>query len=296
MAPEALRQALQAIASYDRPPQVHLTGGEPFLNYPLLLQAAQIGAELGLTCYLETNAGWCVRQELVHERFTALRQAGLQAVLISCSPFHAEHIPPQRTLLAIQVALQVFGAGRTIVYLSEWLDQIVSFGLETTTPLARYVEACGASRAGQLLWDGYGLISGGRSGYALGHLAQRQHAQIMRGETCQAELLYAHHSHFDLYGNFIPSFCGGLAVGCWGELPSLLQDFAAGRYPPLVEILLRGGPYGLYELACEEYGYTPLPEGYAGKCHLCVDVRKCLVEKGEFQELRPTGFYEMIQG
>ena len=44
----------------------------------------------------------------------------------------------------------------------------------------------------------------------------------------------------------------------------------------------------------EEYGYQDLPEGYAGKCHLCVGVRKHLSERGDFQEIRPKEFYENI--
>lgn len=35
-----------------------------------------------------------------------------------------------------------------------------------------------------------------------------------------------------------------------------------------------------------------LPQGYAGKYHLCVDVRIHLVKTGDFAELRPLGFYE----
>jgi hypothetical protein len=41
-----------------------------------------------------------------------------------------------------------------------------------------------------------------------------------------------------------------------------------------------------------DYGYEELPDGYAGKCHLCVDVRRHLVEHGEFAELRPRAFYD----
>jgi hypothetical protein len=63
-----------------------------------------------------------------------------------------------------------------------------------------------------------------------------------------------------------------------------------------VELLIERGPYGLFELAQGRYDYRPLPGGYAGKCHLCVDVRWHLVRiKGDdYPELRPGGFYENI--
>lgn len=247
---------------------------------------------MGIPCYVETNAGWCVDADVVRERFTALRNAGLQAVLISCSPFHAERIPLARTLLGIEQALAVFGPGGVIVYLSEWLGQLQSFGVDTTTPLERYVERYGLDRAGRMLWDGYGLIAGGRAGYALERFARQHPAWAFQRHTCRAEILYAHHSHFDPYGNYISGFCGGLTVGDWHDLARVRADYAAERFPPLIEVLVQAGPYGLYQMAVVEHGYEALSDGYAGKCHLCVDVRRWLVGQGEFVELRPREFYD----
>jgi len=292
MSPETLRQALEAITMWPQRPQVHLTGGEPFLHFPLFLEGARVAAELGIVAYVETSASWCTDADEATERFRALREAGLQAVLISCSPFHAERIPPIRTMRAVRAALDVFGRHRVTVYLPQFLDVVQRFDLERPTPLSRYEEEFGAEDAHRILWEGYGIISGGRSGYALGHLVDRYPAAAFARESCAGTLLYAQHSHFDLYGNFISGFCGGLAVGDWHELGQVLDDFQAGRYPPLVEVLIERGPYGLCELAREAYGYQPLDEGYTGKCHLCVDVRRHLVERGEFPELRPQGFYE----
>jgi len=292
MSPETLREALRAASAWGPGFQVHLTGGEPFLNFDLLLDGVRIARELGIPRYVETNAGWCVDVDEVAERFTTLWEAGLQVVLISCSPFHAERIPLARTVMAIEQALAVFGPNGTIIYLPEWLSQIQSFGVETTTSLERYVERYGLARASRLLWDGYGIISGGRAGYALGQFAHKRPAQAFQGQTCRGEILYAPHSHFDLYGNYIPSFCGGLAVGDWHGLAQLRADFAAGRYPPLVGVLVQAGPSGLCQMAVSDYGYEELPGGYAGKCHLCVDVRKHLAEHDEFAELQPRAFYD----
>jgi hypothetical protein len=292
MSEEEVRAALESMLVWDQRFQVHITGGEPFLNFPLLLHAVRTATELGIPNYVETNAGWCVREGLVKERFTALLEAGLQAVLISCSPFHAQSIPLERTLLAIHKALEIFGRQGLIVYLPEWLEQLKAFDRGTTTPLERYIEAYGSMTAGRMFWEGYGLISGGRSGYRLGHLADKRPVDDFRGENCGREILYAHHSHFDLYGNFISGFCGGLRVGDWHALPDLLRDFNCGKYPQLISILVERGPYGLFALAREMYGYDPLREGFAGKCHLCVDVRRYLVQQGEFPVLEPRDFYD----
>ncbi len=294
MSPDEVQSALESTRVWDHYFQVHITGGEPFLNFPLLLKSIEIASELNIPCYVETNAGWCVREELTRDRFKTLQDAGLQAVLISCSPFHAETIPPKRTLLAISIALEIFGSQGVIVYLSEWLDQLASFGLDEPTPIEKYVDTFGSKRAGWMFWNGYGLISGGRSGYKLGHLIEKQPASAFQGKHCRQEILFAGHSHFDLYGNFISGFCGGLAAGDWHELSRILDDYSDGRYPPLVDILINKGPYGIFTIATEKYAYRSPIDDFAGKCHLCVDVRKHLSNIGNYHELKPLKFYETI--
>ncbi|MBC8504260.1 MAG: radical SAM protein [Anaerolineales bacterium] len=292
MTGEEIFAALEATTYWEQPYQVHITGGEPFLKFSLLLHAVEAASELGIQVYAETNGGWCVSDDLVERRFSALRYAGMSALLISCSPFHAETIPPERTIMAIRKSLEIFGPQYTMVYLPGWLEQIQAFGSDTPTPLEAYVQVYGQEDAGRMFWQGYSLISGGRAGYRLGHLTPKQSPDSFREQSCQQELLYAQHSHFDLYGNFIPAFCGGLVVGDWHQLPHLIEDFQANNYSPLLKTLIEAGPYGLYEMAQETYGYSALENGYAGKCHLCVDVRRNLVEKGDFVELQPVEFYE----
>jgi hypothetical protein len=291
---QTLQEALKAIAIWPQTPQVHFTGGEPFLYFDLLLQGVRYATQLGIPRYVETSASWCTDEAKTIQQFAALEQAGLQAILISCSPFHAERIPPIRTMRAIQAALDVFGKERVIVYLPGFIEVLQQFDLERPTPLSRYEQAFGAERARQILWQGYGIISGGRAGYHLGQIAAHYAPAEFKGENCNWELLYGQHSHFDLYGNFIPSFCGGLTVGSWRKLPQILADFQAGHYPPLIQLLVERGPYGLLKMAQAKFGYTPLAEGYTGKCHLCVDVRRHLAAAGNFAELRPQGFYENL--
>lgn len=289
-----LRQALEAVTLWPRPPQVHLTGGEPFLHFDLLLEGARIATELGIVAYVETNGSWCIDEGQAVEKFQALRQAGLQAVLVSCSPFHAEHIPPARTMQAIRAAMRVFGSSRVIVYQAEFLELLHHFDAERPTPLAEYEATFGLEGARRILWEGYGIIPGGRAGYSLGHLVLRRPPSAFAAANCASELLYAPHSHFDLHGHFVPAFCGGLTLGSWRELPQLLDDFQIDRYPLLIATLVKRGPFGLFELAQQEHGYVPLADGYAGKCHLCVDVRRCLVQHADFLELAPRGFYQNL--
>jgi hypothetical protein len=294
MSDVGLREALDTVTLWPRPPQVHFTGGEPFLHFDLLLDGVRWAVERGIVNYVETSASWCIDDEEVRQRFVALQEAGLEAVLISCSPFHAEKIPPARTMRAVQASLEVFGSRGTIVYQPEYLKIIQFFDIDRPTPLSHYEETFGGEDAGRILWQGYGIISGGRAGYMLGHLVPRYPAESFAETNCMRDILYAHHSHFDLYGNYISGFCGGLKIGSWRELPQVLDDFRAGRYPALIEILIERGPYGLAQMAQEDYGYRPDPAGYTGKCHLCVDVRRHMVGTREFPELRPLPFYDHL--
>ena len=222
---EMLRQALQTTLGWDRPPQIHLTGGEPFIYFDLLLEGTRIAADLGITVYAETSAMWCTDEEMARGRFAALRDAGMTAVLISCSPFHAEKIPPVRTVRAVRAALDVFGQHGVIVYLPGFLQLIQQFDLERPTPISHYQELLGVDQASQLLWGGYGLISGGRAGYKLGHLVDPEPAETFAGENCTGDILYAPHSHMDLYGNYIPAFCGGLTAADWRYNDPLLRPY-----------------------------------------------------------------------
>jgi hypothetical protein len=198
--------------------QVHLTGGEPFMNFPLLLDSTRIAVELGIPAYVETNAGWCHDIRMAEARFRQLREAGMGAVLISVSPFHQEMIPLQHTLDGISAAREAFGNSRVIVYQSAWLPEMARHDPMAPVPLDTYAAAYGQHQAGLRLWMGYGLISGGRSGYRLGDLAIKQPADAFKGMDCLQELLFAQHSHMDLYGNFIPAFCGGISLGNWHTL------------------------------------------------------------------------------
>jgi hypothetical protein len=291
---EEVQEAVEATKLWTHPFRIHLTGGEPFLDFDLLVRATEIVAKRGVPQFAETNAAWCTDEEDGREKFTALKNAGMDSILISCSPFQSETIPLSRVAVAIKAAFEVFGSRNTTVYLPHCIDQIKAFSADRPVPLQAYIERYGEERVGQMFWEEYGLIGGGRASYRLGHLAKRSGAEAFEGENCLAEILFPHHSHFDLYGNHISWFCGGLSVGSWRELPKTMKEFSEGEFSTLIRILVTMGPHGLSQLAEKEYGYRGLDGGYTSKCHLCVDVRKHLLPTGQFPELRPAQFYEML--
>jgi len=67
---------------------LHFTGGEPFLNFELLLKAVEIAEALRIpSTFVETNCFWCKNDDLTRERLQALKEKGLRGILISVNPF-----------------------------------------------------------------------------------------------------------------------------------------------------------------------------------------------------------------
>ena len=289
-----LKEALDVLSGWSHDFQVHHTGGEPFMNFPLLLEAARLTREMGITQFVETNALWCTNEDRAYDWLGQLSAAGLDGILISCSPFQAEKVPLRRVLLAVEAAGKVFGYGSVGVYQTHCIREVSQFAVDETVPIEAYVERYGAERAGRMFWGMYGLIDSGRASYTLGHLTQKYPPERFRGYNCRRELLYAHHSHFDVYGNYISWFCGGLRMGSWRDFDDMLNRYERRDYPELTGILIDDGPYGLYRFARDKYEYCPLEDGYVGKCHLCVDARKHLSSQGEFVELQPSQFYNFV--
>ncbi len=274
----------------------HLAGGEAFLNFELLLFAAEKAISLGIPIeYVETNAGWCQEPEAGREKLLALKEVGLRSLLISVSPFHAETIPLKRTICAIRTAERIFGPSNIIVYMWQFIDLIKRFSEKEPVPLSRWIETFGEEAAGELFWEGYSLIPGGRAGIELGFLSPEKHpATYFSGKNCAYEILASQHVHFDPYGNYIPLFCGGLSLGAPEDLPAFLANFDY-RKLPLVKILVEEGPFGLALFAKENFAYSFEGKLFSGKCHLCVDVRLHLSRLGEFEELAPPLFYENLR-
>lgn len=273
----------------------HIAGGEPFGDFGRLLSVMKLATEFGIPIeYVETNAGWCADVSVVRGRFEQLRSAGLKCMLVSCSPFHAESIPLNRVAVAVKIASEVFGIEGVVIWVPEFYRQISRMGTEKTFRLDEYVLSVGEANARRMIRSGYSLISGGRVGYELAGFYDLRPPEDCETDHCHMELIKSGHAHFDPYGNFIPSFCSGISLGDARELPSLMVDLDLDRLP-LVRMLAENGPYELYKFAVREFGYEPLQEGYVGKCHLCVDVRRWIMGRtDEYSELTPAKFYEEL--
>jgi hypothetical protein len=102
------------------------------------------------------------------------------------------------------------------------------------------------------------------------------------------ELSDTSHFHIDLFGNYIPGLCSGLAI----LRDDLGQPLTPEKYP-LLTTLFHSGIRGLADMAQNEFGYKPAKTGYINKCDVCAEIRTFLMRSSsiESSELHPAEFY-----
>lgn len=269
---------------------VHIGGGEPFLDPEGLKMVVETTLAQGVDIeYVETNSSWYKDPQSAQELLEDLRGRGLGALLVSMSPFHNEHIP-FRKVKGVLDACRAAGM-EVFPWIPEFYPEIDALDDHVTHSLDEY-EGCYGKEYLRRIPSRYWVHFGGRAVRTFRGVFDSRPA----GETLAAnpegcrELLNVGHFHFDLYGNYIPGLCSGLSV-FHEDMGSLLD---AGKYP-MLNILVRQGIGGLFDLSSREYGYEPGGR-YMSKCDLCLDIRKHLIleERIDSPELQPGEFYKNV--
>ncbi len=275
------------------PRAFHLAGGEAFLNFPLLLQSVKIILSYGFSIdYVETNAHWIKDDDSTTDILNQLKDAGLNCLLISASPQHAEYVPVKKTLGLIKLSTKIFGRNGTFVWLPDFLQQLQYLQVSETIPFDEYCERSGPKHALYAAQYGGQLIPGGRAGYKMQKWLPTYPLNKCLKDNCEYELLQAGHGHYDLYGNIIPSSCTGISIGDAHDLQKWQKQFSLND-KPVLNILCKNGNRGLLDFAIKEYNYQP-SDKYAGACHLCMDIRRHITQHADFAELSPRMMYEEI--
>jgi len=203
---------------------IHLSGGEPFLNFDLTLRAVELAIESGVPLqYVETNGYWCENDDLAAYQFNMLRESGLPAVLISVSPFHNEFTPFERTNRAINIAREIYGPYNVLIYSGYFYEQLQDYNPQTKIPFNRYVNTIGYEKAAQSFVEHYGLVPCGRAATKLSFLFQKRPVEAFFNSNCLAEFTNPEHIHIDTYGNYIANLCAGISLGDAHRLGKILK-------------------------------------------------------------------------
>ena len=269
---------------------LHFSGGEPFLNFKLLLEAVEIAEALNIpSTFVETNCYWCKTEERTRERLELLKEKGLKGIMISVNPFYAEYVPFERTDRCIRISLEVFGQN-VMVYQLEYYRQFKQLGITGRLSIDEYLKQAGE----QSLTERVELFLMGRAADRLKSMYPGYPAKRFLSAPCLPDFLRGWHNHFDNYGNFMPGYCGGISLGSWFELDRLVKEGIDLDNRPVLKYLINEDMQGLLNFA-KDRGYQDLTEGYVSKCHLCLDIRKFLVSNGDYDELKPKEFYAQLK-
>lgn len=266
--------------------EIHIGGGEPFLN-PECLAAAVSSAvkhDIALS-YVETNGFWGRNPGKYLPVLRELKKIGLKCILISVSPFHAEFVSPETTEAAIGHIREVFGYAGAFVWVPEFFEML---GRHDKRRPLKFSEI--PPETLRRIPDKYYLVPGGRVGFNDPPMYALRPAKDHFMTECSRELNGTAHFHIDCYGYYMPGgLCAGIAPCTFGELAegTSLDD------KPVMKALLNGGVKYLFEYA-SSLGFVENRRGYAGKCHLCVELRKFIKSKAGCPELAPDEFYSFL--
>jgi hypothetical protein len=272
---------------------VHIGGGEPLLRPEKLIAVLEVAKAVGVSIeYVETNSSWFKDNDSAISLLSRLRDKGLHSLLVSISPFHNEQIPFARVQGVIDAAQ---GAGIGIFpWVSDFVSDLTSFDATRPHPLDEYRQRFGDDYLMQIM-QRYWIHLGGRALETfrplLGNMTCGQVLEANPG-GCSRELTDTSHFHFDLFGNYIPGLCSGLAIS--GN--DLSTRLSTQKYPILVK-LYSDGIRGLVSMATEMFGFSPQRNNYINKCDLCTEIRTHMVNSdyNESSELNPAGFYTQIE-
>jgi radical SAM family protein len=279
------RRHLSSLASLGVPASgVHIGGGEPFGDYPRLLSVVRAARGVGLAGvgYVETNGYWATSDAIAATRLAELREAGMQQISISADVFHQSWVDPVCVQRLHRVAVDVLGSGGVRARRWKFLQNPIDLRqADEATRRECYREALRA----------HGERMTGRAARVLADLVPRHPASAYAETACRESLVAGGHVHIDPKGHVFPGTCSGLLLGQATEaLP--LEDVLLQPPGPVRRALVAGGPVALMRLA-EAEGYTQRDGGYAGKCHLCTDVRTFLFTR--HHHVGEVGPREMVE-
>lgn len=253
---------------------IHIAGGEPMMYYSRMIKICDIANKGGFAPhFIETNASWCIDDDIAKKRYEELIEVGVKGMYISADPYHQAFVEPDKRYRAFIWAVEIFGRENVAAgdISLETLSEMREIGLDE----ARFSEHA-KNHPPKLI---------GRAGEALAKYVPERSIESLAddnlwasgssGEGCAPEFDPDRmwEIHIDPYGNI--QTCCGIIIGNAHKKP-LTEYMKSGFLEDneLVKMISEKGPFGYLELAIKK-GYKP-KERYPQKCNLCWEVRKFL--------------------
>jgi MoaA/NifB/PqqE/SkfB family radical SAM enzyme len=96
-----------AALSKGEPLEISITGGEPFLDFPLLKHVVQYGRARGATMSCVSNGYWATSPARADDLLRQLKDSGLAILAISTSKFHQRFVSRTRVDRALDAARRI---------------------------------------------------------------------------------------------------------------------------------------------------------------------------------------------
>lgn len=266
---------------------VHIGGGEPFLNPSGLENVLDCALESGIRIeYVETNSSWYKDEFSTCRILERFKSKGLDTLLISISPFHMEYIPFSKVKGVIKAC------SKTGINIFPWMETFMkdlnAFDPSKTHSFEKLISHFGESYLNRIK-SRYWIHLGGRAIDTFRPAYPEKPIQTILDEnkgSCSSQLLDTSHFHVDLYKNYIPGLCSGIAL----PMNNLGYSITQANHT-LLYIMLNKGITGVYDQALQK-GFYPSKRAYISKCDLCSDIRLFFSRNNLFtDELQPSGFY-----
>lgn len=249
--------------------EIYFEGGEPFLYYPVMVEAIGRAKQMGFETGIVSNGYWATGREDAWLWLKPLAAAGLDRLEISCDLFHGDEAEASDEHPALAASGELF----------------IDTGTIAIDPPTGYRDPAEAP-PGETLTGG-GVMYRGRAAEVLVEGLPRQPWRSF-SECPYENLVDPGRIHLDPLGNL--HLCQGIVMGNLFERP-LVEILETYRYEdhPITGPLVEGGPARLvtnYDLDHEH--------GYVDACHLCYSAREALRPRFP-AELGPDQMYGVIK-
>jgi len=245
---ELIRQAVEV-------PSVHtfyFEGGEPFLHYPVLVEAFHMARKAGFKCGIVTNSYWATSVANAELYLRPFQKMGLIDLSISDDELHVAEGEPRLALNAYRAAENL---GLPLGKICLESPKIVKAGDRHGKPVV-----------------GGGVLFKGRAADNLTDGLPTQPAASFN--KCKEEdFVDVHRVHIDPYGWV--HICQGIVAGNVFEQP--LAEIVAGYDPdnePIIGPLVEGGP----AMLARKYDVSEQGE-FVDSCHMCFLTRRALIDR-----------------
>jgi hypothetical protein len=277
MDPALVRSLIEQAARQPAIRMIAYTGGEPTLDFDLLLEYMAYAKSFGLAAGLVSNSNWALTPAIAAERFRAMIDRGLTTYITSLDEYHIEFVAIEHIRHAVHASLE-FGVDTHINALwTPAFEGALSNLPETLGLPADVIDAHGAK--GLHVW----LNRPSR--------VRKVRDAVPRGPLPIIDERVAGpcdhiNRHPIVAANGNVHMCCGVADSS-PEGPAGFSAIGNAHTEPLADLLDRGqhdlyfnllgrvGPYGVYRMV-RNTAALPIPEGdeFTNACEVCARMQK----------------------